>query len=535
MTESSTQFSKLRAFFWPVHRHELKKLIPMLIIFFLLSFDYNILRCLKDTLVITAKQSGAEVIPFIKVWVMFPLSVTLAYVYVRLSNRFSRENVFYIVLSIFLTYFAIFAFVLYPHREALHCHDSADKLQTILPAGCKGFIAMYRYWSYTLFYALADLWSNIILALLFWGFANQVTKLHEAKRFYGLFGLGTNFSGVAAGLISGFITLLPFNANLGIGDDAWGQSMTILICLIIVAGLTTMLAFRWLHTSVLNQEMANEMAEVQATALANNTTVPKKQKLSMRENLRYVLRSSYVLSIALIIIAYNIVINLVEVLWKHEVRELYPEPQDYYLFMTEVTTIIGVMATLMALFVSGNLIRKFGWTFTALVTPVILFVTSIGFFGFFYFKDHPQLVLSLFGVTPLYLVVLFGTMQNCCSRAAKYTVFDATKEMAFIPLSIEDKIKGKAAVDGICNRLGKSAGAVIYHFLLITFVSIPASAPYVGVFLLITIGLWIVCVRVLGKKFNELTQPVAQPETRGSYPESTATASARSGIATATA
>ncbi len=524
MKESSAEFNKfgkLRNFFWPVHRSELKKLIPMLAIFFLLSFDYNILRCLKDTLIITAEHSGAEVIPFIKVWVMFPLSVLMAYIYVRLSNRFSREGVFYMVLSIFLAYFAIFAFALYPHRDSLHAHETADKLQALLPAGFKGFIAMYRYWIYTLFYALADLWSNIILALLFWGFANQVTKLNEAKRFYGLFGLGTNFSGVAAGQISIFLTMLPFYPNLGLGDDSWGQSMTMLICLIILAGFITMGVFRWLHVSVLNKEMADEHAE----AIANNLPPPTKKKLSMRENLRYVLRSSYVLSIALIIIAYNVVINLTEVLWKHEVRELYPAPKDYNIFMNEVTTIIGVMATLMALFVSGNLIRRFGWTFTALVTPVILLLTSFGFFGFFFLKEHPQIVLSLCGLSPLYLVVLFGTMQNSLSRAAKYTVFDATKEMAFIPLSTDEKIKAKAAVDGVCNRLGKSGGAVIYHFLFFAFTSIPASAPYVGLFLLIIIGLWMVCVKVLGHKFNEITKPELQAgyqETSGRIAPATA-------------
>jgi len=503
MTEAPAQFSKLRAFFWPVHRHELHKLIPMLVIFFLLSFDYNILRCLKDTLIVTAEHSGAEVIPFIKVWVMFPLSVALAYIYVRVSNRFSRENVFYIMLSIFLSYFAIFALLLYPNREALHCHETADKLQTILPAGCKGLIAMYRYWSFTLFYALADLWSNIILALLFWGFANQVTELSEAKRFYGLFGLGTNFSGVAAGQISIFITMLPFYPSLGLGSDAWAQSITILLFLIVVAGLITMAAFRWLNVKVLKTPSV-------ICPDTQKVIQPEKKKHSMRENLRYVLTSSYVLSIALIIIAYNVVINLVEVLWKHEVRELYPNPQNYNIYMNEVTTVIGVMATLMALFISGNLIRKFGWTFTALVTPVILLVTSIGFFGFFFFKDHPQMILSVFGVSPLVLVVFFGSMQNCCSRAAKYTVFDATKEMAFIPLTAEEKIKGKAAVDGVCNRLGKSGGSVIYNVLLLTFASIPASAPYVALFLMVIIGLWIMCVRLLGSKFNAITQAIQE-------------------------
>jgi AAA family ATP:ADP antiporter len=107
-------------------------------------------------------------------------------------------------------------------------------------------------------------------------------------------------------------------------------------------------------------------------------------------------------------------------------------------------------------------------------------------------------------------------MQNCLSRAAKYTVFDATKEMAFIPLTPEEKIKGKAAVDGICNRLGKSGSAIIYHFLLLAFASIPASAPYVGLSLIVIIGLWVLCVRVLGTKFNELAhQPQHAPNAAG--------------------
>ena len=60
--EELPKFGRWRNALWPVHRCELKKLIPMLLIFFLVSFDYNVLRILKDTLVVTAKSSGAEVI-----------------------------------------------------------------------------------------------------------------------------------------------------------------------------------------------------------------------------------------------------------------------------------------------------------------------------------------------------------------------------------------------------------------------------------------------------------------------------------------
>ena len=144
MSEGTKQFGKLRTFFWPIHRFELKKFLPMLCIFFLLSFDYNVLRCMKDTIVITSQDAGAEVIPFIKAWVMFPMSVTLTYVFIRLSNRFSRERVFYIMLSIFLGYFFLFALFLYPARESLHAYSSAEPLRNLLPAGFKFFVEMYK-------------------------------------------------------------------------------------------------------------------------------------------------------------------------------------------------------------------------------------------------------------------------------------------------------------------------------------------------------------------------------------------------------
>src|SRR5688572_12882988 len=96
------EFGKMRSFLWPVHHYELKKLLPMLLIFFLISFDYNVLRTMKDTLVVTAESSGAEAIPFIKVWVMFPSAILFTYLFTRLCNRFSRESVFYIILGIFL-------------------------------------------------------------------------------------------------------------------------------------------------------------------------------------------------------------------------------------------------------------------------------------------------------------------------------------------------------------------------------------------------------------------------------------------------
>src|SRR5665647_624594 len=114
-------FGKIRSFLWPVRRHEAKKLVPMLIMLFLICFSYGILRIMKDSVVITA--SGAEVLPFIKVWGMLPMAILLTFGFTKLSNRYSQEHVFYIMTTGFLTFFGLFAFVLYPMRDILHPYE----------------------------------------------------------------------------------------------------------------------------------------------------------------------------------------------------------------------------------------------------------------------------------------------------------------------------------------------------------------------------------------------------------------------------
>ena len=108
------------------------------------------------------------------------------------------------------------------------------------------------------------------------------------------------------------------------------------------------------------------------------------------------------------------------------------------------------------------------------------------------------------GSTALMMAVLMGAVQNILSKATKYSLFDSTKEMAYIPLDDELKSKGKAVVEVTGARFGKSGGAVI-QYLLLSFVTganlsnLTESILYI--FLVIMAG-WIVAVFALSRLFE---------------------------------
>jgi len=238
--ENTHQFGILRSLFWPIHRSEVKKVISMLLLLFFLCICYNILRNLKDTIILTAKHSGAEVIPFIKVWGMLPAAFISTWFYTRLRRWFSKEAVFYVLVSCFLIYFLLFAFVLYPYSDRLHFDRLGDSLGAYLPKGFKGMIALIRNWTFTSFYIISELWAVLILTVLYWGFANDITKVGEAKRTYGLLNIGSNIAPILGGTLA--ITFsrgisAPFLLS---ATDQWSQTICKLILLVTVLGLCAM-------------------------------------------------------------------------------------------------------------------------------------------------------------------------------------------------------------------------------------------------------------------------------------------------------
>ena len=61
------------------------------------------------------------------------------------------------------------------------CTSVATTPRLACVAGMGGAVGMVRNWTYTLFFVLGELWGDVVLSLLFWGLANELTHMSEVS------------------------------------------------------------------------------------------------------------------------------------------------------------------------------------------------------------------------------------------------------------------------------------------------------------------------------------------------------------------
>eukprot|EP00578_Thalassiosira_sp_NH16_P010035 CAMPEP_0181121002 /NCGR_PEP_ID=MMETSP1071-20121207/24488_1 /TAXON_ID=35127 /ORGANISM="Thalassiosira sp., Strain NH16" /LENGTH=577 /DNA_ID=CAMNT_0023205757 /DNA_START=187 /DNA_END=1920 /DNA_ORIENTATION=- len=480
---------------------ERKKLVPLALMFFFILFNYTILRDTKDVLMVTAKGSGAEVIPFIKTYVNLPTAIGFTALYSKLCDRMEQKDVFYTCTIPFLFFFLAFAFIIYPNVGMLHPHAFVDKIALALPEGFGAPLAIVRNWSFAVFYVMAEMWGSVVASLLFWSFANEVTTVEEAKKYYPLFGLGANVALIFSGQYVRFVSTL--RAGLPPGIDPWGMSLKYLMGAVSVSGGCLVALFNYMQRKVLTDPACVDQ-EKQAAKKKR-----KKTKMGLRDSAKFLLSSSYIRDLATLVISYGMCINLVEVSWKSKLKAAYPDPNAYSSFMGNFSSATGTV-TLIMMLLGRKIFQKFGWRNAAMVTPSMIGVTGLIFYSLTLFAPFFEPIAQTLGTTPLMLAVVVGAAQNILSKSAKYSLFDPCKEMAYIPLDQDSKTKGKAAVDVVGNPLGKSGGALIQQILIFGVGSLAAATPWLAGILGLLLFFWYKAVNSLAGQFDEKMEAASE-------------------------
>ncbi|MBS0629108.1 MAG: hypothetical protein JSS30_02645 [Verrucomicrobia bacterium] len=313
-----------------------------------------------------------------------------------------------------------------------------------------------------IFYVMGELWKPALAIILFWGLINQHIPKEEAKKLYGPLMLASSLGAVAAGPIVSLCTT----------SKQWNIALSSMMLVVAILGaIAALLYYRlWQYFS--------------------HTPVQTSSTFSLKESTSICLRNPQLRLLSWIVIADYIAYSLGEVIFLDVLHKSYPNACDYCQYLGNLSSWCGVLNVISALLITPLILQRTRWVVAALITPLCLLLTEGAFFLFLYREASALFIFS-------------GSLQYCICRAAKYTLFDSSKELAFVQLPSPLKMKGKLVIDGICARLGRGCGSILSISLSSLCGGVIASAPFAGP-IAIAIGLsWVISSYKLGQKLEE--------------------------------
>lgn len=430
-------------------------LSPLFLLMFaiacLLNINFTILRSMRSALTVADLGGSASLIPYFELIGTLPGSLLITWFITFLLSRLPIQKVFFITMGVFLSFFAIFALIIYPALPAV-------KLSLLSMDWLPGHVFMSQ-WAATsasmLFYTGAELWKVALFAILFWGLVNQYLKYDEAKQYYGPLTLGNSIGAIIAGPLISFCTYEKMS---------WGYSLNLLVGVICIIGVLSAILYHylWKLLAAKNDPALN--------------CIPSKESMSIKESLSVCWSSPYLMLLAFIVFADYVCYSLGELVLLDLLKISYPDPNVYCHYMGKLAFWSGLLTTVSALFITPWVLERYRWVVASLVTPFCLLFTQIGFILVVCSKDlWPTAPI----ITWINVAVFLGSLQYILCRGAKSTFFDSSKDLAFVHLPATEKMQGKLIIDGICARFGRG-GASIMSILLIRTLGSPLSSAWLA-------------------------------------------------------
>jgi ATP:ADP antiporter, AAA family len=303
---------------------------------------------------------------------------------------------------------------------------------------------------------LAYIFKDLYIVLLveaFYAFANATYPLKTARWAYGLFGIMASLGGRV-----GNKAIEPLATSLGTERVPWlVLPSLILICFFV----------GWI---------AHGTDRAGREALSS----PNKEKPGLLLALKTVRNSRYLLWLVFLIASVQLATNLIEYVYQGYLEthfvltvERAGVSGDVYAAIDDFTLAFNLAA--------GLVLRRLGVSLTLLIIPFL-----VGFSA------------GLTLVIPGFLAMAACKVAN---KSFDYSLFRVAKEALYLPLSYEEKTKGKAVVDVLTYRVAKGGAS------LLSFVLIVLGVQHLAMGLAIVLmGVWLACTWVALKRYKSLLE-----------------------------
>ena len=340
------------------------------------------------------------------------------------------------------------------------------------------------------FYLFGDLYATLMVATFF-AFLNDSVNSSDAKRLYGIIGLG----GVSGGVF-GTMIVRVWIEKLEPSDwllICFGIGVLILACAVAAGRIVSSRRDGSQPPAQTERpERTPEESDSQPPRNDGKSTVqsPKKKQVNAAiEGARLVFRSRYLLSVVGIVGLYEIVSTVLDYQFTETLAH-YLEGDELKVHFSTVYLITAVVALFVQLFLTSFFMMRLGITRALFVLPVVILLASVGYMA---------------------LPILWaGSLLNTADNGFSYSINQSSKEALYVPTTEDEKYKAKAFIDMFVQRFAKAI-AVGVTLLITTIFTDFSALRWLSLFPIAVILLWFVAVRFAGRKFDELAEKEAAP------------------------
>lgn len=442
-----TIIASLKEMFWQITKKDLKKFVPLVIIFFVTIFVYTISRQQKDILIIPT--IGAEGAVACKILVLI-FALLYQFLYAKLSDKISMSKWLYLGVTPIIGYFVLFAFCLFGNADVVPSVDTIASWKQTYPLLVRlKILDLASVWPSVIYYILCEIWAVTVLIVIVWQILNRYIAKEERMRFVSAIMIVAQLSSLNTGLVAGGLCKL-FSEPMIIAKFING--------LILLLTILMFVANKYLFSNVALPVFEEKIKkkEGQKTGLW----------ATMVNNPLYVLA-------ALLTVYYGLTTAWVEQFWKDKVRIL-AEIKSQQLNISKSAaygqlnggymTFQSRLAIIFALVVS-NIAHRLPWLLSAILTPFTMLIGSLFIFGS---RLFPSITSAIFpGIDLIQISFWGGFVALSLFKSFKYANFDRTKEDYISSKSVDDRKKIKD-FEGLVGRVGKSGGALGLYLLVVS-------------------------------------------------------------------
>jgi AAA family ATP:ADP antiporter len=206
---------------------------------------------------------------------------------------------------------------------------------------------------------------------------------------------------------------------------------------------------------------------------------PAEKSTDYTNGIRVLFASRYLGWLLVLILLTQVTITLIDLHFNQVMEAAYPNEDERSAAFGSVYFAVDGVALLLQLGTAG-ILKALGVTATLVGIPALVGVS----------------VLAAI-VQPRVLVV---QIMRVMSKAFDYSLFRAAKEMLYIPLSYEEKTRGKAMIDMLTYRVAKGGAALLLGGLVAA--GLAGAVVMMGVLGLV--ALWLLVTVVVVRRYREL-------------------------------